>query len=60
MPDFDRNGRKIRGLSYWLGLILTLGGGSARDALTRWVVLVAAAVGMKRYSDRNGLPNYLR
>jgi beta-apo-4'-carotenal oxygenase len=59
-PLFDRNGNRIRGLGYWVGLVFKLGGDDTKGALSRWMVVVAAAVGMKRYADRNGLPNYLR
>ncbi|KAF7542841.1 hypothetical protein G7046_g10104 [Stylonectria norvegica] len=42
-PDFDRNGKQIKGLKYILGLVLGLGGKSAKGALLRWAFLVAAA-----------------
>lgn len=38
-PDFDRDGRPVR---YWLGLVLGLGGSSARGALFRWLLVLAS------------------
>ncbi|CAM1500905.1 Fc.00g100670.m01.CDS01 [Cosmosporella sp. VM-42] len=43
-PNFDRNGKQIKGLKYFLGLILGLGSKSSKGAVLRWAVLVAAAV----------------
>lgn len=44
-PDFDRQGRKIgRGLRYWAWFVAALGGGSAKGAFVRWIVLLGAAV----------------
>ena len=59
-PNFDRQGREVRGVGYWLGFVLTLGGESARSVLGRWVVAVLVAVGVKRYADAGRLPNYLK
>ncbi|KEY65027.1 hypothetical protein S7711_07363 [Stachybotrys chartarum IBT 7711] len=49
-PNFDRNGKVIKGLGYWIGLIFGLGGSTAVGALFRWAVLLAAtaAVGYQR------------
>ena len=42
-PDFDRAGRPLRGLSYWLGFVLGLGhAGGAKGALLRWALVLAA------------------
>ncbi|KAK7755961.1 Hexadecenal dehydrogenase [Diatrype stigma] len=43
-PDFGRDGRPARAgpVRYWLGLILGLGGSSARGALFRWVLALAS------------------
>ncbi|KAI1308291.1 Aldehyde/histidinol dehydrogenase [Xylaria venustula] len=41
-PDFDRDGRQITGLGYWLWLVFGLGGSSAKGALLRWVTVFAA------------------
>jgi beta-apo-4'-carotenal oxygenase len=38
-PDFDRNGRITKGLGYWVGLVLSLGGRGAKGALMRWLLL---------------------
>ncbi|KAI1341373.1 aldehyde dehydrogenase [Xylariaceae sp. FL0016] len=40
-PDFDRNGKKITGLGYWLWMILGLGGPSVKGALFRWCLVIA-------------------
>ncbi|KAI0164301.1 aldehyde dehydrogenase [Hypoxylon sp. FL1284] len=42
-PGFDRDGRALSGPSYWLWLVLGLGGPSAKGALLRWLVLLASA-----------------
>ncbi|KAI0096065.1 Aldehyde/histidinol dehydrogenase [Nemania sp. FL0031] len=42
-PDFDRDGKPIRGLSYWLWMVFGLGGPSAKGALIRWLTVLAAA-----------------
>lgn len=47
-PNFDRNGKKLTGLGYWLWLVLGLGGPSAKGALLRWLVLL-----MSRYAYVN-------
>lgn len=51
-PNFDRDGNAVRGLRYWLGLVVGLGAGSASSAAPRWAVLVAlvALLGLKRSS----------
>jgi len=52
-PNFDRNGREIKGVTYWLGVIVGLGGGSFKGVLVRWAVAAILAVGAKRYADGN-------
>lgn len=42
-PDFDRNGRQIKGVKYLLGLVFSLGSKSAKGALFKWAVLALAA-----------------
>ncbi|KAH7326026.1 Aldehyde/histidinol dehydrogenase [Stachybotrys elegans] len=42
-PNFDRNGKVIKGLGYWIRVVLGLGGKSATGSLMRWVVVFAAA-----------------
>jgi beta-apo-4'-carotenal oxygenase len=59
-PNFDRNGKEIKGVGYWLGFVLRLGGESTKNVLGRWVLAVLVAVGVKRYGDVAALPNYLR
>ncbi|RYP83011.1 hypothetical protein DL769_001480 [Monosporascus sp. CRB-8-3] len=39
-PGFDRDGRPVRNLRYWVGLALGLGGADAKAALLRWLLLV--------------------
>src|SRR6201999_3947812 len=39
-PNFDRSGQIVKGLGYWVGLVLTLGGRGAKGALLRWLVLL--------------------
>ncbi|KUI60564.1 Beta-apo-4'-carotenal oxygenase [Cytospora mali] len=38
-PNFDRNGRVVRGLAYWVKLVLGLGTAESKGALLRWLVL---------------------
>lgn len=62
-PNFDREGKEVRGLGYWVGLVTSLGGESVKSVLVRWVVLALFAVGSKRVWEGkfgNGLPGYLR
>lgn len=40
-PNFDRNGKEIRGLAYWASFVLTLGGGCFRGVVARWLALAA-------------------
>ncbi|KAK9782582.1 putative Aldehyde dehydrogenase [Seiridium cardinale] len=41
-PNFDRNGKKIHGAGYWLGLVLGLGSPSAKGALFRWLLVLTS------------------
>ncbi|GAW21519.1 hypothetical protein ANO14919_110410 [Xylariales sp. No.14919] len=41
-PDFDRSGKQVRGLGYWLWIVLGLGGPTAKGALLRWLAVLAA------------------
>ncbi|OIW29087.1 aldehyde dehydrogenase [Coniochaeta ligniaria NRRL 30616] len=51
-PDFDRDGKVVRGLGYWVGMVLGLGGGSAKGALVRWFLVLLAGWG---YVARKGV-----
>lgn len=50
--NFDRNGDIIKGISYWLGVIFSLGGKSAQGSVLRWGFFLAltAILGLKRGS----------
>ncbi|KAI9740873.1 MAG: hypothetical protein M1818_004478 [Claussenomyces sp. TS43310] len=50
-PDFDRQGRQIKGLSYWLAALLSLGGVSTAAVLMRWIGLAAMATATKKYLE---------
>ncbi|KAI1125143.1 Aldehyde/histidinol dehydrogenase [Nemania abortiva] len=52
-PDFDRDGRQIRGLRYWLWMVLGLGGPSAKGALIRWLTVALAAYAYYTQSYRH-------
>ncbi|KAL1835506.1 hypothetical protein VTK73DRAFT_5598 [Phialemonium thermophilum] len=41
-PDFDRNGRVVRGFRYWVAFVLRLGAPGVKGALLRWLFLLAA------------------
>lgn len=41
-PNFDRNGKVVKGLGYWAGLLFGLGSKSAKGAFVRWLVVLAA------------------
>lgn len=41
-PDFDRNGKVVRGFGYWVSLVLGLGAEGTKGALLRWMVVLAA------------------
>lgn len=59
-PNFDRDGREIKGLKYWLAVVLHLGGESAKSVFARWAVAALLAVGAKRYAENGRLPSYLK
>lgn len=40
-PNFDRSGNVVRGLGYWMKLVLGLGGQSAKGACIRWLIALA-------------------
>ena len=41
-PNFDRNGRVVMGLGYWIKFVLGLGGKEPKGAFLRWLTLVVA------------------
>ncbi|RCI08472.1 hypothetical protein L249_8853 [Ophiocordyceps polyrhachis-furcata BCC 54312] len=45
-PNFDRDGNVVRGVAYWLGIVLALGGGSKKSVALRWGVLALIALGL--------------
>jgi beta-apo-4'-carotenal oxygenase len=57
-PNFDREGREIKGLSYWLSFLGALGSEGIQGALIRWAVVAIIAVGAKRYIDTGVLPTF--
>ncbi|PBP18596.1 fatty aldehyde dehydrogenase [Diplocarpon rosae] len=59
-PNFDREGREVRGLGYWASFVLSLGGSSTKSALLRWAVVALIAMGTKRFQSDNGLPSWIR
>ncbi|KAK8027007.1 aldehyde dehydrogenase 3H1 [Apiospora marii] len=42
-PDFDRSGKRIRGLGYWVWMVLGLGSPSAKGALFKWLFVLAGS-----------------
>ncbi|RDW91239.1 hypothetical protein BP5796_02404 [Coleophoma crateriformis] len=61
-PDFDRNGKVVKGVGYWVKFVLGLGASSAKGSVLRWVLLAVIAVTTNKYlgQGNGGLPNYLR
>jgi beta-apo-4'-carotenal oxygenase len=55
-PDFDRSGKKVNGVGYWMWLIFGLGGPSAKGALFRWVVLLSTSYVALNGIDKSRLP----
>lgn len=41
-PDFDRDGKVVKGLAYWTRMVMGLGSASAKGALGRWCLILAA------------------
>jgi beta-apo-4'-carotenal oxygenase len=41
-PNFDRNGKVIKGFGYWAGMVLGLGATGSKGALVRWVLVLLA------------------
>jgi beta-apo-4'-carotenal oxygenase len=57
-PNFDREGKEIKGLSYWLSFLGVLGSEGLQGALIRWAVVAILAIGAKRYIDTGVLPSF--
>lgn len=51
-PNFDRDGNALKGLRYWLGVVLGLGGKGSPGVALRWGILFAlfTVLGLKRGS----------
>ncbi|KAF4636342.1 hypothetical protein G7Y89_g1733 [Cudoniella acicularis] len=59
-PNFDREGKELRGFGYWVSFLGGLGGESVKGALMRWAIVALIAFGAKRWGDLNGLPAFLK
>lgn len=62
-PNFNREGKEIKGVSYWAGMLLSLGGERVKSVLVRWALLAFLAYGSKSLWQAkfgNGLPSYLQ
>lgn len=61
-PDFDRDGKVIKGVGYWLRFVMGLGGEDTKGSLLRWVVLAVFAFATNKFlvEGRSGLAKYLR
>ena len=57
-PNFDRDGREIRGLGYWLSFLGGLGSEGVQGAVVRWAVLALVVMGVRRYVDTGVLPGF--
>lgn len=49
--NFDREGNVQYGLGYWIGFLLTLGGGGLKKAVFRWAALLAVAMAVRMRRD---------
>ncbi|KAL7936593.1 Aldehyde/histidinol dehydrogenase [Trichoderma chlorosporum] len=54
-PNFDRNGQLVKGLKYWLTVLLSLGSKNTAGFALRWGVLVALAVTLALKRNSLGL-----
>jgi beta-apo-4'-carotenal oxygenase len=54
-PNFDRNGKQVKGLKYWITVLLSLGSKSATGFVFRIGVLVALAVTLRLKRNSLGL-----
>jgi beta-apo-4'-carotenal oxygenase len=59
-PNFDREGREIKGVGYWLSFVFGLGANSLKGAIARWVMVALVAVGLKKAQGSSSLPPWLR
>lgn len=59
-PNFDREGKEIRGIKYWLRFLLGMGSDSLKEALVRWAIAAFVVVGLKKSADAGKLPSYLK
>lgn len=60
-PNFDREGREIKGAGYWVKYIFTLGAPSVKRSILRWAVLALVVWGWKKRTEANSsLPSWLR
>lgn len=59
-PNFDRQGKEIKGAGYWLSFLFGLGANSLKAAIVRWVVVALVAVGLKKAQGNSSLPPWLR
>jgi beta-apo-4'-carotenal oxygenase len=60
-PNFDRQGREIKGVGYWVGFVFGLGSNSLKGALARWMVVALVAIGLKKaQGSSSSLPPWLR
>ena len=42
-PDFDRDGKRVRGLAYWARMVLGLGARGLTGAFSRWLLVFLSA-----------------
>ncbi|PQE26334.1 hypothetical protein CJF30_00001091 [Rutstroemia sp. NJR-2017a BBW] len=62
-PNFNREGKEVKGLGYWAAMLFSLGGEGTKSVLARWAVLAFLTYGSKNLWQAkfgNGLPSYLR
>jgi beta-apo-4'-carotenal oxygenase len=59
-PNFDRQGKEIKGAGYWFSFVFGLGANSLKGVIVRWVVVALVAVGFKKAQRNGSLPPWLR
>ncbi|KAI0152883.1 aldehyde dehydrogenase [Xylariaceae sp. FL1272] len=58
-PDFDRDGKQITGLGYWIWMIFGLGDPSAKGALMRWGFVLSSGYALLQARESSLFSRFL-